>query len=44
MDTDEEKMSKSDILKKIESLKGMMSTAASQLDFETAITVFTAAS
>lgn len=37
MDTDEEKMSKSDILKKIESLKGMMSTAASQLDFETAI-------
>lgn len=37
MDNKEEKMSKSDILKKIESLKGMMNTAASQLDFETAI-------
>lgn len=37
MDTDEEKLSKSDIIKKIEGLKGMMNTAASQLDFETAI-------
>ncbi len=33
----DEKMSKTDIIKKIESLKGMMNTAASQLDFETAI-------
>ncbi|MBE7077015.1 MAG: excinuclease ABC subunit UvrB [Clostridiales bacterium] len=33
----EEKMSKSDIMKNIEHLKGMMKTAASQLDFETAI-------
>ena len=33
----DEKLSKSDILKKIEHLKGMMNTAASQLDFETAI-------
>lgn len=33
----EEKLSKQDIIKKIESLKGMMQTAASQLDFETAI-------
>jgi len=33
----EEKMSKSDIMKNIEHLKGMMNTAASQLDFETAI-------
>ena len=33
----QEKMSKSDILKNIEHLKGMMNTAASQLDFETAI-------
>jgi len=31
------KLSKQDILKKIEQLKGMMNTAASQLDFETAI-------
>ena len=33
----QEKMSKSDILKNIEHLKGMMNTASSQLDFETAI-------
>ena len=33
----EEKMSKQDITKKIEQLKGMMNNAASQLDFETAI-------
>ncbi len=33
----EEKMSKQDIIKNIEHLKGMMNTAASQLDFETAI-------
>ena len=33
----EENLSKQDILKKIEQLKGMMNTAASQLDFETAI-------
>ena len=39
MDKDEEEMSKSDISKKIEQLKGMMNTAASQLDFETAITL-----
>lgn len=32
-----EKLSKQDITKKIEQLKGMMNTAASQLDFETAI-------
>ena len=37
MDAKEEKLSKSDLLKKIETLKGMMNTAASQLDFETAI-------
>ena len=38
MDTkDTTKMSKQDALKKIEQLKGMMNTAASQLDFETAI-------
>ncbi len=37
VDKKEEKMSKSDITKKIEQLKGMMNTAASQLDFETAI-------
>ncbi len=37
MDNEESKMTKSDIIKKIESLKGMMNTAASQLDFETAI-------
>ena len=37
MDAKEEKMDKKDITKKIEQLKGMMSTAASQLDFETAI-------
>ncbi len=37
MDKQEEKMSKQDITKKIEQLKGMMNTAASQLDFETAI-------
>lgn len=39
MDNDEEQMSKSDISKKIEQLKGLMNTAASQLDFETAITL-----
>ena len=33
----EENMSKQDILKKIENLSSMMKTAASQLDFETAI-------
>ena len=37
MDKKEESMSKQDILKKIEQIKGMMNTAASQLDFETAI-------
>lgn len=37
MDKKEENMSKQDILKKIEQMKGMMNTAASQLDFETAI-------
>ena len=37
MDSKEEKLSKQDTLKKIEQLKGMMNTAASQLDFETAI-------
>ncbi len=37
MDKQEEKMSKQEITKKIEQLKGMMNTAASQLDFETAI-------
>jgi len=37
MDNAEEKLSKQDILKKIEQMKGMMNTAASQLDFETAI-------
>ena len=34
---DNSKMTKQDISKKIEQLKGMMNTAASQLDFETAI-------
>ena len=37
MDKKEEKLSKQDIIKKIEQMKGMMNTAASQLDFETAI-------
>ena len=37
MDAKEEKMDKKDISKKIEQLKGMITTAASQLDFETAI-------
>jgi len=37
MDDKNEKLSKQDISKKIEQLKGMMNTAASQLDFETAI-------
>ncbi len=37
IDAPEEKMSKQDIIKKIESMKGMMNTVASQLDFETAI-------
>ena len=39
MDNKEETMSKQDITKKIEQLKGMMNTAASQLDFETAISL-----
>jgi len=37
MDDKNEKLSRQDITKKIEQLKGMMNTAASQLDFETAI-------
>ena len=37
MDKEETKMTKQEISKKIEQLKGMMNTAASQLDFETAI-------
>ena len=37
MDDNGEKLSKQDITKKIEQLKGMMNTAASQLDFEAAI-------
>ena len=37
IDDKNEKLSKQDITKKIEQLKGMMNTAASQLDFETAI-------
>ena len=37
IDNNEEKMSKQDIIKKVEQLKGMMNTAASNLDFETAI-------
>lgn len=37
MEAGEEKLSKQDTIKKIEQLKGMMNTAASQLDFETAI-------
>ena len=37
IDNTQEKLSKQDILKKIEQLKGLMNTAASQLDFETAI-------
>ncbi|MBQ3158719.1 MAG: excinuclease ABC subunit UvrB, partial [Clostridia bacterium] len=37
MEDKSEKLSKQDITKKIEQLKGMMNTAASQLDFETAI-------
>lgn len=36
-DNEDKKMSKADIIKNIEQLKGMMNTAASQLDFETAI-------
>ncbi len=36
-DNNDKKMSKQDIIKTIEQLKGMMNTAASQLDFETAI-------
>ncbi len=39
MDNKEVNMSKQDITKKIEQLKGMMNTAASQLDFETAISL-----
>ncbi len=39
MDDKNEKLSKQDITKKIEQLKGMMNTAASQLDFETAIKI-----
>ncbi len=37
MENDEKPSSKQDIAKQIEQLKGMMNTAASQLDFETAI-------
>jgi len=37
MEEKQENLSKQDILKKIEQMKGMMNTAASQLDFETAI-------
>lgn len=37
MENDEKSASKQDIAKQIEQLKGMMNTAASQLDFETAI-------
>ena len=37
IDKDEDNISKQDIPNKIEQLKGMMNTAASQLDFETAI-------
>ncbi len=37
MEEKPEKMDKQDILKKIEQMKGMMNTAANQLDFETAI-------
>ena len=37
IEKDDEKLSKQDIINKIEQLKGMMNTAASQLDFETAI-------
>lgn len=37
IDKEETKMTKQEISKKIEQLKGMMNTAASQLDFETAI-------
>jgi len=36
-ENESEKLSKQDLSKKIEQLKGMMNTAASQLDFETAI-------
>ena len=36
-DNSDKKMNKQDIIKNIEQLKGMMNTAASQLDFETAI-------
>ncbi len=37
MEEKQENLSKQDLLKKIEQLKGMMNTAANQLDFETAI-------
>ena len=37
MEKKEENLSKQDIIKKIEQMKGMMNTVASQLDFETAI-------
>lgn len=37
MEIEDTKMTKQEISKKIEQLKGMMNTAASQLDFETAI-------
>ena len=37
IEKDEDSISIKDIPKKIEQLKGMMNTAASQLDFETAI-------
>ena len=39
MDNKEVNMTKQDITKKIEQLKSMMNTAASQLDFETAISI-----
>lgn len=39
VEDDNKKLSKPEISKKIEQLKGMMNTAASQLDFETAITL-----
>ncbi len=39
MEEKQENLSKQDITKKIEQLKAMMNTAASQLDFETAITL-----
>ena len=37
IDDDNKKMTKPEIAKQIEQMKGMMNTASSQLDFETAI-------